>query len=283
MPPVGGSNSTTSPAAENNVTLSAVDSTPTKGELSSTEGLPSPLVFNLTDFQGDSVDKIDTVPPVEKTTSTHQPPLIWNLNMTEVTHGDHVDKNVTIPLAEKTTSTSSPLVFNLTDPQGDSVDKNATMPPGSNQTPPPPLVFNLTTSHHGDSVDKNVSAPQVDKTSSSPLVFNLTSLPENHTTEHPFTNITESNDGFEKHKLDPALDLEEVHLGGDFHKSFLETEVDTLNNDDEDYGESEFYKDDLKNYGVNVDMFESEEKNDFLLPQRVKSASEESFDKQMGK
>ena len=274
MPPVtpGGSNSTTSPATDNNVTLSTVDSTPTKGELSSTESLPPPLIFNLTGFrQGDHVEKNATIPPAEKTTNTPQSPLIWN--RTEVTHGDHVDKNVTIPQAEKTTSTHSPpLVFNLTDPQGDSVDKNATMPPGSNQTPPPPLVFNLTTDHHGDSVNTNVTVPQVDKTSSPPLVFNLTSLPENHTTEHPFTNITESNDGFE-----------EVHLGGDFHKSFLETEVDTLNNDDEDYGESEFYKDDLKNYGVNVDMFESEEKNDFLLPQRVKSASEESFDKQIGK
>ena len=133
----------------------------------------------------------------------------------------------------------------------------------------------------GDSVHKNVTAPPVDKTSSPSIVFTLTV--QNNATVHPSINITESNDGFEMDKINPALDLEEVPLGGDFHKSFLETEVDTLNNEDDDYEEeSEFYKEDLKNYGVNVDMIESEENEDFLLPQRVKSASEESFDKQMG-
>ena len=238
------------------------------------------MVFNLTDPHGDSVDKNVTVPPSEKSTSTPLPPLIWN--MTDL-QGDSVDKNATVPPPEKTTSTPLPiLVFNVTDPHGDSVDKNVTVPPSekSTSTPLPPLIWNMT-DLQGDSVDKNATAPSVDKTTSPSIVFTLTV--QNNTTDHPSINITESNDGFEMDKINPALNLEEVPLGGDFHKSFLETEVDTLNDKDDDYDEeSEFYKEDLKNYGVNVDMLESEENDDFLLPQRVKSASEEKFDKQMG-
>ena len=139
--------------------------------------------------------------------------------------------------------------------------------------PPPPLIWNLK-DLQGDSVDKNVTAPPVDKTSS-PLVFNLTDQGDGGwSLLNPTTKIIESSDGLEM----PGHEIEEVSLGGDLHKSFMETEVDTLSGGDE-----EFYTDDLKNYGVNVDMFKSEENNDFLLPQRVKSASEESFDKQMGK
>ena len=158
-----------------------------------------------------------------------------------------------------------PLVFNLTDLQGDSVDKNVTAPPmNKTSNHQDPLVFNLNDTQ-GDSVDKNETMPSLD-----------TLLNFNSSTK---TKIKESSNELEMQ----GPEMEDVPLGVDSHKSFMETEVDTLSDGDEDDVESEFYEDDLKNHGVNVDMFKSEENDEFLLPQRVKSASEESFDKQMGK
>ena len=267
----------------------------TNKDTATSGGPPPPLVFNLTDLQGDSVDKNVTVPSLDEllnfnrstktqivrnndTTTSGDPPPPLVFNLTDL-QGDSVDNKVTAPPMEKTSTHQANLVFNLTNLQGDSVDKNVTAPTVDNQsTPPPPLIWNLK-DLQSDSVDKNVTAPPVDRTTS-PLVFNLTGLQGDSTLTHwnllnPTTNIIESSDGLEM----PGHEIEEVSLGGDLHKSFMETEVDTLGGDEE----SEFYTDDLKNYGVNVDMFKSEESNDFLLPQRVKSASEESFDKQMGK
>ena len=251
-----------------------------KNNTATSEGPPPPLVFNLTALQGDSVDNNVTVPSLDEllnfNRSTPPPPLVFNLTALQ---GDSVDKNVTVPSLDELlnfnrSTPPPPLIWNLTDLQGDSVDKNVTAPQVDNQsTPPPPLIWNLK-DLHGDSVDNNVTAPPVDKTSS-PLVFNLTDQGDGGwNLLNPTTKIIESSDGLEM----PGHEIEEVSLGGDLHKSFMETEVDTLSGGDE-----EFYTDDLKNYGVNVDRFKSEENNDFLLPQRVKSASEESFDKQMGK
>ena len=153
----------------------------------------------------------------------------------------------------------------MTDTQGDSVDKNVTAPPvNKTSNHQDPLSFNLT-DLQGDSVDKNETMPSLD------ILLNFNSSTK--------TKIKESSNELEMQ----SPEMEDVPLGGDSHKSFMETEVDTLSDGDEDDVESEFYEDDLKNHGVNVDMFKSEENDEFLLPQRVKSASEESFDKQMGK
>lgn len=161
--------------------------------------------------------------------------------------------NTTLPPTSPTSPSTVTIVFNVTG-QGNNGGTNITVPPiEKNSTSGPGVwTFNLTeitngTDPQGVSGDKN-------------------SIVSTTTTQQ---STTETNDGFE-----------EVRLGGDFHKSFMETEVETMN---EDYGENEFYKDDLKNYGVNPDMFKSEEERDFLIPQRVRTASEESFDKQMGK
>ena len=227
--------------------------TPGGSSPSTNSGPPPPLVFNLTNLQGDSVDKNVTMPSI----GTPPPPLTWNLTDPQ---GDSVDKNVTAPPVNKTSNHQDPLVFTLNDTQGDSVDKNVTAPPeDKTSNHQDPLVFTLNDTQ-GDSLDKKVTVPPLD-----------TLLNFNSSTK---TKIKESSNG---------LEMEEVPLGGDNHKSFMETEIDTLGDGDEDDVESEFYEDDLKNHGVNVDMFKSEENDEFLLPQRVKSASEESFDKQMGK
>ena len=232
--------------------------TPGGSSPSTNSGPPPPLVFNLTDLQGDSVDKNVTMPSI----GTPPPPLTWNLTDPQ---GDSVDKNVTAPPVNKTSNHQDPLVFTLNDTQGDSVDKNVTVPPeDKTSNHQDPLVFTLNDTQ-GDSLDEKVTVPPLD-----------TLLNFNSSTK---TKIKESSNGLEM----SGPEMEEVPLGGDNHKSFMETEIDTLGDGDEDDVESEFYEDDLKNHGVNVDMFKSEENDEFLLPQRVKSASEESFDKQMGK